>query len=86
MAKRKKTQVEQLARLEQILIRVTRKFSPDTIQGMLGQIYEEYSVVGETEAEVEFWLKCRQASRNLSSGMNKWAHEMVEDMLEEEGE
>ena len=70
--------------LVSIVVRLTRKFSPDVIQGELARIYEEYSVAGDSEAEVEFWLKCSRASHNLSSGMNKWAHEMIEDM--EEGE
>ena len=72
------------SKLHNIVMRLTWKFSPDVIQGELARIYEEYSVAGESEPEVEFWLKCSRASHNLSSGMNKWAHEMIEDM--EEGE
>ena len=68
--------------LVSVVVRLTRKFSPDVIQGELARIYEEYSVAGESEPEVEFWLKCSRASHNLSSGMNKWAHEMIEDIEE----
>ena len=71
-------------RLASIVVRLTRKFAPDEIQAELGRVYEEYSAAGDSEAEVEFWLKCSRASHNLSSGMNKWAHEMIEDI--EEGE
>ena len=77
----RKTESQKLA---SIVVRLTRKFSPDVIQRELARIYEEYSTMGESEPEVEFWLKCSRASHNLSSGMNKWAHEMIEDM--EEGE
>ena len=84
VAKRKKTQAEELEKLRRIMVRLTRKYSPDVIQGQLANVYDEYSVAGESEAEVEFWLKCHRASANLADGMNKWAHEMVEDMLEEE--
>ena len=71
-------------KLASIVVRLTRKFSPDQIQHELGEVYEEYSTAGDSEPEVEFWFKCSRASHNLSSGMNKWAHEMIEDI--EEGE
>ena len=70
--------------LASIIIRLTRKYSPDVIQAELARVYEEYSVASQSEDEVEFWLKCSRASYNLSSGMNKWAHEMIEDMEEDE--
>ena len=75
-------------KLDSIVRRLTRKFSPDVIQGALAGWYEDYAAVSKTDAEIEFWLKCSKASKNLSSGMNKWAHEMVEDLeeLEEEEE
>lgn len=85
MAKRKKkTEVELVAQLIRICKRLVRKFSPDTIQSELGRVYEEYAALSQTEAEVEFWMKCYRASYNLASGMNKWGHEMVEEMMEEE--
>ena len=80
----KKTEAEQLEKLRRIVVRITRKFSPDVIQEQLANTYDEYGAAGESEGEVEFWLKCGRASHNLSGGMNKWAHEMVEEMLEEE--
>lgn len=70
--------------LVRMVVRLTQKSSPDVIQEELARAYEEYSAAGESEAEVEFWLKCSRASRNLSSGMNKWAHEMIEDIEQEE--
>lgn len=85
MAKSKKSKEQRLA---SIVNRLTRKFSPDMIQAELARVYEEYSIASTTEPEVEFWFKCARASRNLSSGMNKWGHDMVEDLAEdqEEGE
>ena len=68
--------------LASIVERLTQKFSPDVIQNELAQVYDKYSTMGDSEPEVEFWLKCGQASHNLSSGMNKWAHEMIEDIEE----
>ena len=58
---------------------LVRKFRPDEILHELSVVYEEYSIASETEAEVEFWLKCGRATGNLSSGMEKWLDEMVED-------
>ena len=79
----KKTEAEQLEKLRRIVVRITRKFAPDVIQGQLANVYDEYSAASDSEEEVEFWLKCHRASQNLAGGMNKWAHEMVEDMMEE---
>lgn len=73
-------------KLERIVIRLTRKFNPDDVQAALAKVYEEYSIASTTEAEVEFWLKCAKASRNLSSGMNKWFHDAMEDLEEGENE
>lgn len=72
-------------KLERIVIRLTRKFSPDVIQVALGKAYDEYAAASDSEVIEEFWHKCARASMNLGSGMNKWAHDMIED-LEEEGE
>jgi len=82
MTKKKKIFPEE--RLQRVVNRLIRKFRPDQIQHALGNVYEEYSVGSPTEAEVDFWLKCARASRNLSSGMDKWLYEMVEEMEEEE--
>ena len=71
-------------KLTSIIDRLTRKFNPDVIQVELARTYEQYSAEVETEEEVEFWLKCSKASFNLGSGMDKWVHEMIEDI--EEGE
>lgn len=85
----KKSYKKQITKLASIIGRLTRKFSPDQIQHELANAYELNSIASTTESEVEFWLKCGRASFNLSSGMNKWAHEMVDDLkdeLEEEEE
>ena len=76
----KKTHKE---RLQSIVGRLARKFRPDEILHELSVLYEEYSVAGTTEAEVEFWIKCSRAHGNLASGTNKWLYEMLD---EEEGE
>lgn len=70
-------------RLQSIMNKVSRQFKPDDILHELSVLYEEYSIAGTTEAEVEFWLKCSRATGNLSSGMEKWLHEMVEEQEEE---
>ena len=74
------------SKLRTIIGRLTRKFSPDTIQVELGKAYEQNSDGSSTELEQEFWEKCSRASFNLASGMNKWAHEMVEDMEDDDAE
>lgn len=55
--------------------------APGVIQKLLAEQYEYLSGMSQMEAEIDFWNKCTQASSNLSSGMNKWAHEML-DILE----
>lgn len=79
-----KTYVQKKIKLANIIKRLTRKFSPDEIQAELAMAYETNSLVSTTEPEAEFWLKCARASNNLSSGMNKWGHDMIEEV--EEGE
>lgn len=73
-------------KLQSIMKRVTRNFNPDDILYELSLIYEGKSVEGDTEAEVEFWLKCSRACTNLSSGMEKWFDEAIDEEREEEGE
>jgi hypothetical protein len=70
-------------RLQSIIGRLGRKFRPDEILHELSVLYEEYSVVGATEAEVEFWVKCSRSHGNLASGTNKWLYEMMEEQEEE---
>jgi hypothetical protein len=72
----KRSQQEKLYR---IISRLTRKFKPDDILHEMSTVYEEYSVASDTEAEVEFWLKCSRATGNLSSGTEKWLWEMMEE-------
>jgi len=73
----------QQAKLQSILDRVTRKYSPDDILYELSVLYEANSAAGDTEAEVDYWLKCSRATRNLSSGMEKWLAEAIEEEKEE---
>ena len=79
MAKR-----SQQNKLYNIIVGLTRKFKPDDILHEMSVVYEEYSVAGKTEAEVEFWLKCSRATGNLSSGTEKWFHEAQEESEEED--
>jgi hypothetical protein len=81
MAQRKRIQQQKLYR---IVERLMRKFKPDDILHEMSVIAEEYSAGGDTEAEVEFWLKCSRALSNLSSGTEKWLMEGMEEELEEE--
>lgn len=73
------------AGLQRAVKKLATKHSPDDVLHELSVMYEEFSVAGQSEPEVEFWLKCSKATSNISSGMNKWMHEMVED-AQEEGE
>lgn len=70
-------------RMQSIVGRLSRKYRPDEILHELSVLYEEYSIAGATEAEVDFWLKCSRATGNLSSGTEKWLHEMIEEQEEE---
>jgi len=63
--------------------KLARKVPPDDILHALSVLYEEYSVGSDSEAEVEFWLKCSRATANLSSGMEKWMEEMKEEQEDE---
>jgi hypothetical protein len=66
------------------LVKLTKKFLPDDILYELSLVYENISVNSESEAEVEFWLKCSKTTANLSGGMEKWFGEMNEEKNEEE--
>lgn len=79
----KKSQQE---KLYSIMSRLLHKFQPDDILHEMSVVCEGYSIGSDTEAEVEFWLKTSRACGNLSSGMEKWLDEMVEEMVEHEEE
>jgi hypothetical protein len=66
--------------------RLSRSFRPDQILAELSNVYEEYSASSTTEAEVDYWLKCSRACRNLSSGTEKWLYEIGDDEEEEDEE
>lgn len=80
MARKRKSQHE---RFQSIMNRLSRRWKPDDILYELSILYEEFSIAAETEAEVEYWLKCSKATANLSGGMEKWFAEMVEEKDEE---
>lgn len=84
MIKRKKKSKH--ARLVSIINRLARKFRPDEILKELSRVYEEYSIGSPTETEVDFWLKCSRATKNLSSGTEKWIYEMIDEQEENEEE
>lgn len=76
----------QEARFQSIMNRLSRRWKPDDILYELSILYEEFSIAAETEAEVEYWLKCSKSTANLSSGMEKWFHEMIEEQKEEKND
>jgi hypothetical protein len=76
----KKLQQEQF---QNTMGRLSRKWKPDDILYELSMLYEEFSIRSTSEAEVEFWLKCSKATKNLSGGMEKWLGEMEEEQEEE---
>lgn len=80
-SKKKKTSYSKLV---SIVNRLSRKFRPSEILAELSVVYEEYSAASKTEAEVEFWLKCSRATKNLSSGTEKWLYEMIDELEDEE--
>jgi len=73
----------QQTKLQRIIVRLSKKFSPDDILHELSILYEEYSIGASSEAEVDYWLKCARATGNLSSGMEKWFGEMLEEKEDE---
>ena len=72
--------------LSSSILRLAKQYKPDDILHELSVSYEEYSIGAGNEAEVEYWLKCAKATANLSSGMEKWFNEMLEEKEEEESE
>jgi hypothetical protein len=80
MAKKKRSYRAKKKELASIVRRLTNVFAPGDIQAALAKQYEDLSLVSKTEAEEEFWFKCFRASQNLSSGMHKWGHEMIDDL------
>jgi hypothetical protein len=76
----------QQERFQSIMNRLSRRWKPDDILYELSILYEEFSIAGESEAEVDYWLKLSKACGNLSSGAEKWYNEMIEEKVEEEEE
>lgn len=76
----------QQQKLRSIIIKLSKKFEPDDILYEMSVLYDEFSAVGNTEAEVEYWLKLSRATGNLSSGAEKWKDEMIDELEEEEDE
>ena len=70
--------------LRNAVVKLSHTHRPEEILHELSVVYEEYSIAGKTEAEVDFWLKCSRSTANLASGMNKWLYEMAEDEEDEE--
>ena len=72
--------------LARLINKLSRKYRPEELLQELSTVYEEYMVGSPTEAEADYWLKCSKATKNLSSGMEKWLYEMVDDLEEEQHE
>jgi hypothetical protein len=70
--------------LQNAIRKLAKQYAPDDILHELSISYEEYSIGAGNEAEVEYWLKCGKACGNLSSGMEKWFGEMLEEKEDEE--
>jgi len=77
------TKKSQQSKLQNSIGRLSKEFKPDDILYELSMLYEEFSIGSTSEAEIEFWLKCSKATKNLSGGMEKWLGEMEEEQEEE---
>jgi len=70
--------------VEKKIAELARTVSPHTILRALNKEYKKYPKLSKSEAEYEFWIKCERSTGNLSSGMEKWLEEMI-DEEEEDG-
>lgn len=80
MAKRKRDKGEK--QLAHALLPLVRKHTPHAILQIMSKEYQSYLRRSRSDAEHEFWVKCSRATANLSSGMEKW----LEEWIDEEGE
>lgn len=83
---RKKTAAQEHKQLVESISKLSRTNRPSEILKRLSIVYEEYSAAAESEAEVDFWLKCSRACSNLSSGTEKWLYEMIDEQEEDDDE
>lgn len=65
-----------------VLKTLARKYMPSTLLHVLAKEYAKYPSKSRTDAEYEFWVKVSRSTANLSSGMEKWVEEWLEDEKE----
>jgi len=78
--KKQRVSTEELKRK---LLPVVRSVAPHQILGIMAREYASYVRKSQSDAEHEFWVKVSRSSANLSSGMEKWLEEWID---EEEGD
>jgi len=67
------------------LLAIIRQHAPHDVLAVIAKEYEVYTRKGVASgAEYDYWVKCARSTANLSSGMEKWLQEWIEE--EEEGE
>jgi len=65
--------------VEKTIARLAQTATPHMILGALNKEYRKYPKLSGTQAEYEFWVKCERSTGNLSSGMEKWLEEMLDE-------
>lgn len=82
--KRKHVRKSKSGQVEKTMAELAKIASPHTILGALNKEYKKYPKLSKSDAEYEFWVKCERSTANLSSGMEKWLEEMVDEEGDDE--
>ena len=84
MARKRKQRKTKQSEVDRKIAELARTVSPHTILRALNKEYKKYPRLSKSEAEYEFWVKCERSTANLSSGMEKWLEEMIDEEEDDE--
>ena len=84
MARKRKQRKTKRSDIERKVAELARTVSPHIILRALNKEYRKYPKLSKSDAEYEFWVKCERSTANLSSGMEKWLEEMIEEEDDDE--
>lgn len=82
MARRKrKSQQKSMSydELKRVLLPLVQRVAPNHILEIMSNEYGKYVRVSKSSAEQDFWIKAERSTANLSSGMEKWIEEWIDE-------
>ena len=79
--RRKKSRQQALSyeELKRVLLPLVQRVAPNHILEIMSQEYGKYVRMSKSGAEQDFWIKAERSTANLSSGMEKWIEEWIDE-------